>query len=109
MIINFDDYHTMSRPMKDVDEAPSERTRDYDRIAFGLNVHAPSMSRAVTSVKTAPAVKNAVKPAAKPVEEGLSNSESSSDDSNDSSAQMADAILERFGEGKRQSRFHRRK
>jgi len=93
----FDDNQMMSRPTEDVDEAASERTRDNDRIVFGLSVDAPEMSRAATSVKKsthAPPVKTSAKPAAKHVVEDLDDSDSSSEDSNDTASQMDAAIRE---------------
>jgi hypothetical protein len=91
----------MSRPTEDVDEAASERTRDNDRIAFGLNFDATEKSSAAPSVKkstTAPAVKTAAKSAAKvvvqTVDDDEDDSDSSSNASDDSATKMADAIRE---------------
>jgi hypothetical protein len=95
---NFDDYHMMSRPTEDVDEAAIERTRDNDRIAFGLNFDATENSAAPPSVKkstAAPAVKTAAKSAAKVDVHTLDDDEDDSDSSSDdSSTKMADAIRE---------------
>jgi hypothetical protein len=84
----------LSRPTEDVDEAASERTRDNDRIVFGLSDDAPEMSRAAGSIKKTSHAPPAKTAAAKPVVEDLEDSDSSSEDSNDTASQIDAAIRE---------------